>query len=180
MRIRKKASRTNALSVLRQIPPGSALYEREQIDHGAWEVAWLIREESARIAQLGPSPDIEFRAAAIEHNGVLLIPVLVRVGPEHQESIYETWINAQQPEQAGMQVLGELAIQPRLVVHLYGDGCRRVRSLRVSNPHQAFFREVLSTLRERPAWSMAEFDDAREQIYQQYPSVSDLWKGLQS
>src|SRR5262245_55768861 len=100
------------------MPPGSALFVREQLGSGSWEIAWLIHEDSARLAKLGPGPEIEFRAGVFEEEPVVLVPVLVRVGPLARESLYETWVN-QYAEQGG--ILETLADQSRVAVHLYGD-----------------------------------------------------------
>lgn len=178
MRIQGKIPPTDAVSVLRAMPPGMALYTREQIDRGAWEVAWLVREETGRIEGLGPHPEIEFRAGAIEQDGILLLPILLRVGPFTADSVYETWMNAHQPERAGQLAIGDLAIQPRLVVHLYGDDCRLVRSLRVGNHLQVWARKALSRVTTDPPWTMSAFDEAREQIYARYTRVVDLWNGM--
>src|SRR2546425_5775445 len=72
---------------LEQLPVGSALLVREQIDPPAlWEMVWLVREETARIGRLGQNPAMEFRAGLfLEEVGrvlVAVVPVLVRVGPE--------------------------------------------------------------------------------------------------
>lgn len=60
-------------------PPGSALYTRARADGGPWETVWLIREETARLTTLGEAPDVEWRAAAWDEQGLLVIPILVRV-----------------------------------------------------------------------------------------------------
>lgn len=109
---------------------------------------------------------------------MLLIPILVRVGPEHPESIYESWLNAHQPETAGLAALGDLAIQPRIAVHLVGDRGKIERSLAVSNRLQDFARAVLARLRATPSWSMAAFNAAREQLYHRHATVHDLWIAL--
>lgn len=168
---------TEPLTVLNQLPPGSAIYSREQIDGGAWEIAWLVREDTGRIQKLGPAPAIEFRAGGIEQSGVLLFPVLVRVGKDHRESIYETWINAHAVGQPNP--LDTLLVQPRIVVHLYGDRCELVRTLQVTNLLQPFPRQALDKLSEYPPWSMSAFDRARELTYRDWPDVSALWQALQ-
>lgn len=167
---------TDAVTVLRDMPAGSALYSREQIDGGAWEMAWMIREDTARILALKKSPTIEFRAGTIKTGDVFLLPILVRVGPLKPESIYETWINGYAPDVPNP--LGDLAIQPRIVVHLYGDGCELVRSLTVSNQMQRFARDALRCVQSVPPWSMNAFDEARAHFYRDYPTVWDLWKHL--
>jgi hypothetical protein len=164
------------LAVLDAIPLGSALFVREHIGGGSGEIAWLIREESARLAKLGPDPEIEFRAGVLEEEPVVLVPVLVRVGPPAGESIYESWVN-QYAEDGG--VLETLADQSRLVVHLYGDGCQLIDTLAVRNPLQAFARHALSRIAAAAdPWTRQQFARAREQIHGRYPQVWDLWQAL--
>jgi len=165
------------IELLRTMPPGSALYARERIDTGAWEVAWLVREETKRIQALGKSPAVSFRAGLWPFDNVMLIPVLVQVGPETPETIYESWINVHATGQ--QNPLEDLAMQPRIVVHLYGDACQLVRSLTVSNQLQMFAREALLKLRDGQPWSMQAFDAAREEIYAKHATVWDLWQALE-
>ena len=39
-------------------------------------------------------------------------------------------------------------------------------------------RELLARLVRYPAWSMAQFDAARERLYARYPTITDLWRSL--
>lgn len=166
--------RTDALTLIRSAPLGSALWGRERLDSGASEVAWYLRETSDRIGALGSGPTIELRAAMIEQAGVLLVPILVRVGPD----IWESWLNARQPGEAGLLALGDLAIQPRLAVHLVGDRGEIARTLGRSNPLQLLARTVLAQVQVAQAWAMAQFDDARDQVYARHPGMLDLWSAL--
>jgi hypothetical protein len=164
------------LTLLARLPPGSALFVREQLPTGSWEIAWLIREESTRLAQLGPGPEIEFRAGVLEEESVVLVPVLVCVGPPARESVYETWIN-QYDEEGG--VLETLADQRRLAVRLYGDDCQHVCTLAISNQLQPFARHALGRIAAlADPWTMPQFDRARDMVYRRYPSVWDLWQAL--
>jgi hypothetical protein len=167
---------TDPLQVIGQLPPGAALYARQRLDAGAWEVVWLVREESARIDRFGPHPAVEFRAGVIQQDTVLLIPVLLRIGSSAPLSLYETWINAYDPQ--GFEALGDLAIQPRLVVHLFGDTRQRERSLAVPNRRHAFFRQAIAQVQATAPWDMAAFDVAREALLRQYPTVEALWQAL--
>jgi len=119
----------STLDFIRRRPPGSAVCGRESQDLEHWQIGWLVREDDQRIAALGPHPDIEFRAGVLTIAGVDLVPVLVRVGPESRESIYETWIN----HRDGETKLEILAAQPRIPVHLVGDAGDVTRSLGISN-----------------------------------------------
>lgn len=162
--------------------PGSAIFSRVQITPGLWETAWLIREESGRFKALGPSPAVSFRAGLIVRDAVGLIPILVRVGPEEPERVYETWLNVHQggPD-GGKRYLEDLATQDRLVVLLFGDQGRKERALRVSNQLMDFARKALEEgggLATLPPWPMDAFDAARQGVYERYPTVWELWKAL--
>ena len=147
---------TDTVTLLRQMPSGSTLWSREQIDGGTWEVAWLVREQSARLAKLGTNPEIEFRAGLLWEGGVGLIPVLVRVGPASNRLAYETWINEHAEGFSG--TLATLAKQGRLVVHFYGNGCHLERTLTVSNDLATFAGQALNAIATRPPWTMQAFD----------------------
>src|SRR5690349_14470380 len=95
------------LTLLARLPLGSALFVREQLPMGNWEIAWLIRDDSARLAKLGPGPKLEFRAGVLEEEPVVLVPVLVRVGPPASESVYETWINQYAEEGGVLETLAD-------------------------------------------------------------------------
>ena len=163
----------SALDFIRTRPPGSAVCGRESQDLEHWEIGWLVREEDRRIAALGPHPDIEFRAGVLTIAGVDLVPVLVRVGPESTESVYETWIN----HRDGEQKLEILAAQPRIPVHLVGDSGHVARSLGISNQLAPFAGAAIERIGEH-AWSMAAFDAAKADAYQEWP-IEALWRELQ-
>jgi hypothetical protein len=129
-------------ALLAALPAGSASFIREQGGGRNGQIAWLIREDSARLAKLGPGPEVEFRAGVFEEESVAGAG-LVRVGPSAGESIYETWVN-QYAEEGG--ILETLADQSRLLVRLYGGGCQLVRTLAVGNPLAPFARHALSRI----------------------------------
>jgi hypothetical protein len=159
--------------VIRRAPVGSCIYSLTRLDTSPEEVDFLIREETARI-EAWENPPIELRSANMDQGGVILVPILARVG----EDLYECWVNHYAEEVRFRRVLGTLAIQERLVLHFYGDQGELVRSLRVSNPHRDFFAEAARRCEATAPWTMQEFDTAREAIYRWHPSVSDLWRAL--
>lgn len=159
--------------VIRCAPVGSCVYSLARIDAGAEEVDFLIREETARV-QAWQSPAIEFRMAVLEERGVLLVPVMIRVGVE----LYECWINHHAEDAKTSRVLGTLAIQERLVLHCWGDAGARIRSLAVSNPHGATWAEAAHRCAAAPPWSMRAFDVARDAVYRRHPTVMQLWSAL--
>ena len=111
--------------------------------------------------KLSSQPEVEFRAALLWEAGVGLLLVLVRIGPA-ADGVYETWLNEHAPGQSG--TLATLAEQSRLVVRLYGNKSELERILVVSNRLDNFARQALAEIIARPAWTMQEFDQAREQL----------------
>ena len=166
------------VAVLLAMPHGSAVYSRMQIDGGPWEVAFLLREESVRIQKLGKEPPVEFRAGLLAQNEVLLIPVLIRVGPVRPENIFETWINVCQAGGNGPDIVKDLAAQERITIHFYDKRTEPERSLQVYNSPRGFFETLAEQLEVISAWTMRQFDEARENIYRQYPEILDLWRSL--
>ncbi len=160
---------------IQKAPPGTALYARINVGQG-WETAIFIREESTRIAQIGPGPRVEIRAALLDEGGVALIPLFVRLGASH-EKVYETWLNVHQTG-GGMQFLKDLASQPRIAVILYGD-CGRERAIQSPNLLRETFAQLMFEVVRLPPWTMAEFDAARGRVYARHPSPGALWQGLE-
>lgn len=169
---------TDPLALLLQMPHGSALYSRVQFDGGHWEVAWILREEKARLRQLGKEPPVEFRAGVFVQDGVLLIPVLVRVGKVAPENIFETWVNVCQAGGNGPDVVKDLAAQERIAIQFYDSRPEPERSLQIYNSMRSFFESLTEQLQIVTPWTMRQFDQAREQIYKRYPEIMDLWRGL--
>jgi hypothetical protein len=162
--------------LLLQQPYGACLYTRLQIDGGAWEIAWLLREEAKRVKQLGKELPLEWRSGLIVQDNVLLIPVLLRVGKVSEENIWETWINH---HQRGVESpLPLLAAQERISIHFYDRAIKPERSLQTFNSLKGFFGAALQQMEAVPVWRMAEFDQAREMVYRQHPDVMHLWRSL--
>lgn len=172
--------KTTAEQLIIKRPPGSALFTLAEIPgaHGP-EIIFLVREESARIAaHVGPL--IEIRSAVLLEEGVALVPVLLRVGEEKAENIFETWLNFCSPD-LGLRAFKALAKQPRVLVAMYGDSLRQERSIECVNSWGGFFETAAKQiLRLGSTWSMGEFDAAREKIYTAYPTVWDIWCAMQA
>jgi hypothetical protein len=121
---------------------------------------------------------VEFRAGlfTLAEAGVSLVPILVRVGPDEHETIYEVWANT---HAAGLgTLLQALATQESIAIDLYGDGNHPVRTLRVPNELQAFAGEAQRLTSGAAQLSEDAFHQARQVVYRQYPTVRALWKAL--
>jgi hypothetical protein len=166
---------TDPLEELRRSPRGTALFAPV-----SGEVALLVRADEEQLAQLEGHPEVEFRAGlfTLADAGVVLIPILVRVGPEERETIYEAWGN---DYAAGLDnLLQAFATQESIAVHFYSDGNRLAQTVRVDNELQPFASEAQRMSLGATELSEDAFHQARQAVYRQYPSVRALWKALKA
>lgn len=164
-------------TVLHRTRPGTAFFARQRSDEGPWALSWFVREEPRWIEQLGPNPPVHFRAGMflerVNGNDVAVVPLLLRVGPESWQSLYETWINP-----FTSPALELLCSQAILEVNLYADERRLVRRLVIANPLQDFANIALSRLANLSYDGASHYETAREQLFKQYPQLQTLWTML--
>ena len=167
----------DTLARLRQGPPGRALYTRVQAADGHWETVWLIRDASQRLEMLGQAPAVEFRADAFDEGGVVVLPILVRLGLEEPGYVYDTCINAYQIEGENVY-LQDLVRQDRIPIHLYDDEGELVRTLTAPNSLRELARRVLEAQPSYQPSTEAAFEYARQRLYANYADVGALWQAL--
>ena len=139
-----------------------------------WQTLILIRETRQWIKRLGSNPVVWVRANLIRQNSVLLIPLVVKTGSDY----YEMWFNGCEPY--GQDALNLLAVQDRLTVHFFADRSEPVRSVGLSNSLAEFSERCLDAIIGMRSWTMAEFDLARDKLYQDFPSPAALWEALET
>jgi hypothetical protein len=167
----------DTLTRLRQGPPGRALYTRVQAVDGRWKTVWLIRDEWQRLETLGPAPAVEFRAGAFDEGGVVILPILVRLGLEESGYIYDTCINAYQIEGENIY-LQDLVRQDRMHIHLYDDAGELVHTLTAPNCLRELAQSVLERQSAYQPSTTAAFEYARERLYANYADMWALWHAL--
>ena len=167
----------DALDRLRQAPLGKGLYTREQADDGHWETVWLVRDEARWLVALGPKPTVEFRAGAFDEGGVVVLPILLRLGTEEPGSVYDTWMNAYQIEGENVY-LQDLARQDHIRIHLYGDAGQSVQTLTVPNRLRELAIAVLAQQANYQPSTTAAFEYACERFYANYADLQALWQAL--
>jgi hypothetical protein len=168
---------TDALTRLQHGPLGEGLYVREQMDSGRWETVWLIRDEAKRLASLGPEPAVEFRAGAFDEGGVVVLPILLRLGTEEPGCLYDTWMNAYQIEGENVY-LQDLARQDHICIHLCDDTGRPVHTLTAPNRLCELALAVLTRQADYQPSTPAAFEYARERLYANYADMQALWHAL--
>jgi hypothetical protein len=167
----------DTLARLRQGPAGRALYTRVQAEDGHWETVWLIRDEAQCLETLGPAPAVEFRAGAFDEGGVVVLPILLRLGPEESGRIYDTCINAYQIEGENIY-LQDLVRQDRIHIHLYDDDGELVHTLTAPNSLRGLAQSVLERQSAYQPSTTAAFEYAHERLYANYADVWALWHAL--
>jgi hypothetical protein len=175
---------TDTLMRLQQDSPGRALYTREAVDNEHWETVWVICDESECLAGLGSEPTVEFRAGMVEfragafdEGGIVVLPILLRVGFDEPGRIYDTCINAYQIEGENVY-LQDLARQDHIRIHLYDEHGQMVGTLTAPNSLRAFAQGVLERQASYQPSTQAAFEYARDKLYATYDDVQGLWRVL--
>jgi hypothetical protein len=168
---------TDSLARLQQAPLGKALYSRELADDGRWETAWLVREAAGLLASLGSQPAVEFRAEAFDEGGVVVLPILLRLGTEASGCVYDTWVNAYQIEGENVY-LQDLARQDRIRLHLYDDAGQPLHTLTAPNQLRGLAISVLDHRADYQPCTEAAFAYARERFLANYTDLDALWHVL--
>ena len=168
----------DALARLQQAPLGKGLYTREQTEDGRWETVWMVRDEARWLASLGPEPAVEFRAGAFDEGGVVVLPILLRLGTEAPGGVYDTWMNAYQIEGENV-FLQDLAHQDHIRIHLYGEANQPAQTLTVPNRLRELAVAVLARQTDYQPSTEAAFEYARERFYAKYADLQALWRALE-
>ncbi len=98
--------------------------------------------------------------------------MLLRIGGEY----YETWWNYHQTD-GGEIYFSDMTTQERIPILFFTPDM--TRSIAVHNSLASFFADAAQRIQAVPAWSMTDFDDARESVYARFPTVTKLWNHLQ-
>ncbi len=153
-------------------PPGVVVYGQFQAKGESPQTGLFIREESARIRQLGAKPVVEIRAGLLQEGEVYVVVLMVGIGGE----IYETWLNYYQED--GDDCLSDLAAQKRLLISFYGDQGRE-RAITINNFNLAtMMSKAIPILAGSRRWGMVAFDEAKTGVCNRYPTPVALWETL--
>jgi len=166
---------TDAETVIKRAQPGTMIYGRVKTAADAtWQTVLYIREDNQHIKAVPPNPTVEMRAGVMDVAGVILIPILIKIAGE----LYESWLNYHATGGSGQAALQELATQEQNVVLFFGDAGTQDRSVGFRNSSAKTFALISEGLKNKPAWTMAEFDSARQSLYRSYPELKNLWREL--
>jgi hypothetical protein len=162
---------------LREGPLGKAQYTRELVDNSYWETVWVVYDEARHLTPLGWAPTVEFRAAAFDEGGVVVLPILLRIGLENRGPIYDTYVQAYDIEGENIY-LQDLARQDAIRTHLYDEQGRLRDTLTTPNRLQTLARRVLEQQYAYQPSTAAAFEYARDKLYDTHVDVQGLWQAL--
>lgn len=161
--------------IIKSAAPGTAIFSR--VYRPEAHTDFLVREETEVINRLR-NPIVTLRSGMFIQRTLPLIVVMFRIG-ENPDQTFETWWNYHQIGVDGHKYFEDMTTQDNFAIHLYGDSGEVEKSIQVNNSLKDFFMVALKKiLAHQDVWQMHEFDDARDEIYQQYPTAGKLWKYL--
>ncbi len=155
------------------MPPGSAVYARGEFDESMIkETMFLIREEPLIVQRFPAGVQVELRTGLFADQGVMLVAVIFRIEGEY----YETWWNYHQTGGVGPQHFSDMTTQARIPILFFTP--EMARSIAIQNSLAPFFDDAAKRIQRMPAWSMQDFEAARERVYARFPTVTKLWNAL--
>jgi hypothetical protein len=160
-------------SMMATASPGAMIFGRVIADPATgWQTGLFIREDRDHIDRLGKNPVVELRAGLMVEGRLGLVAVMARV---NGRDLYESWWNYHAP--GNRACFADLAGATTLPILFYTR--RRERVIGVAClPLAAFFQTATKRLEAMRPWAMADFDRARERVYQRYPDPETLWAAL--
>jgi hypothetical protein len=162
----------NPIELLLQSPPGRAIIARMPLDGSSsaqLATFFAIHEDAQRASVFAEGASVEMRAAISVLQDVALVAVLLKIAGE----IYETWWNFH--NRACRDSFYDLCVQDKLPVSVYVDRPTPERTVLVSNLIRPQMNEAVKYLESMKPWDMVAFDRAREELYQEVPTVQALW-----
>lgn len=164
---------TDPFELIKSLPPGSAVYGRGGETPETLETCILIREDERQIRKIPQNPIIELRSGMWEDRICPVVVMVLLAGLP-----YETWWNYHQQPQGKAEIYFNDLIRQKMIPILIYDDRRQRRSVAVRNSLADSFKKYKEIISQKPAWTMKEFDSAKERLCSQYPSVTALWEAL--
>lgn len=155
--------------------PGTMVQHLYALKGGeGWLAGLAVREDTRTLARLPRRVDIHSRGALIQVERVYLIVLMLQIqgGP-----IYETFVSAQHEDSP--EFIARMANQEAFSILMFdGVGVQPARAFVTANGFHGLFARIQPQYRRWPACAFQAFDEAKERLYAQYPTVEALWQAL--
>jgi hypothetical protein len=151
------------------VDPGMAMAAR--ITKPEPHTDFFVREETTVIKTFR-NPVIIVRPGVVMQMGVVVVMVLFQIGAR----VFETWWNYF--EEGGEELFHDLATQEAITFHFYGEKGKREKSTKVRNPLRGLFGTLAEDIPGMRRWTPADFEKAKERLFEQYRTPLELWEEL--
>lgn len=143
---------------------------------------FVVKDKTSVIRELEQNPPIALVAGlvhdVIKNTPVCSVVVMSQLGSD-PANLFEIFFNYYDASGTAPEIFRDLATQDTIAFHMYGDGGEKLRTIVVANKHMNFWKSVSAKIGSMAPWSMADFDVAKDRIYDKYPLPADLFTALQ-
>ncbi len=164
----------NVETIVKTLPPGSALFGRYSVKAGGeMETGLFIKEDLKKINNIPDSPDIHFKAVMFEDDDVIPVVVLAKV--QGIVSPYDMWLNYHlKPVETYFE---NIISQESVSVHFYSVD-KIERSVKVGNSLKEPFFQFKEKMAQSGSWTTAQFVSTFKKVSEEYPASENLWNFL--
>ena len=161
------------------VTPGKAIFSRWSEDNINFETGFFIQEDRKHLNKLSKYPKINLRSGLIIYlEKIGVIPIMWKINYDY-ELLYETTLNVHLSDGLGLEYLNDLCSQDRILFHFY-EGRERKRSIMIENKMKSEFEKIKAAVEKLPAWTMKDFDWAKERLFQDFTTPTKLFNALES
>jgi len=173
------SSFTDAETFIAGVAPGRAIFGCWSEDNNNFETGFFIQEDRKHLNKLSKYPKINLRSGLIIYlEKIGIIPIMLKINYDY-ELLYETMLNVHLSDGKGIEYLNDFCSQDRIMFHFY-EGRDRKRSIIIENKMQREFQKIKAEVEKLPAWTMEDFDWAKERLYQDFSTPTKLFNALES
>lgn len=158
--------------IIVRMPPGSAIYRI--VTQSKPHVEFLARAEN-RVVRSIRGDSIIMRSAVFYGPSVAPVVIMFQAG-KNADQLFEIWLNFYGIN--GQEVIERLAGQNDITFHFYGDKRKIVKTVTAQNEMGDYFAEMAAGIRKLPPWSLDEFNEERDSVFNQYLSPGHLWGAI--
>lgn len=160
------------LETLMSMGAGGMMYAVADNAAGKPQLVLMVRDDPAHLAAIPQDPPILAQVSLFRIDGVLLAPLVVKLGNNWYGTAFIAWAG----EDHGLQALERLAHDEHLMFQLYdGSSLEPVRVILFDNSLADGASDAVRAFQNAPAWSMEAFDVALEKMLQRFPHPRQIY-----